>query len=412
MSSGDHFSSADLDPIESRYRLAKAWRARGRAHAAEKGFRTVLDHDPNHVAALMELGILLLEQQYYSEAEHIFIRFCERQPNDPRGHKGLLAALSGQDALEKAFIYYRLERKDKLATPLRPTDIFCCIAVRNELPRLPFFLEFYRERGVNRFFFIDNGSSDGSVEFLLSHPDVNVWSSPLSFKQADFGAAWYEVLLRSFAVGHWVLLVDADELLVYPDFEAKSLQTLCRDLEQQNKRAFDAVLLDMYSDRTIADTHYQAGQSFIEICPYFDREFCSRTIESAGPFKNQTGFFGGVRQRIFGKEGNYYLSKVPLIKYGTDCLLSGGQHWTNLPRPLIADDSGCLLHFKFFADFGAYVREQVVREEHYDNATQYKEYLAKIDSCSHIKLFDSRYSIRFTNSRQLVEMGIMRQCAP
>jgi tetratricopeptide (TPR) repeat protein len=402
--------SGDVDPVRSQYKLAKAWRTRGRMNWAEDGFRKVLVLAPDHAPTLIELGILLLERQNFTEAEQLFIRAWKQEPNDSRCHKGLLAALSGQNALERAFAYYQLEKKDNHSTQLEPADILCCAAVRNELPKLPFFLEFYRDRGVDRFFFIDNGSSDGSIEFLLTQPGVNVWSSLLSFKQSHFGAGWFEVLLRSYAVGHWALLVDADELLVYPDFETKSLRMLCREFEQKNKRAFDAVLLDMYSDKPIADTHYQAGQSFIEACPYFDRQFCSRRIESGGPFNNQISFFGGLRQRIFGTEGNYYLSKVPLMKYDTDCILSGGQHWTNLPRPLIADSSGCLLHFKFFSSFEAYVREQVVREEHYGNAIQYKEYLRKIGSGSHLGLFDSRYSVRFKHSCQLVEMGIMRRC--
>jgi glycosyltransferase involved in cell wall biosynthesis len=398
-----------MDPVWSQYKLAKAWRNRGRMNLAEDGFRKVLDLDSDHAPALIELGILLLERQSFAESEQLFIRAWKLHPNDCRCHKGLLAALSGQNALEKAFACYRLEKKDCLPTRLGPGEILCCAAVRNELTKLPFFLEFYRERGVDRFFFIDNGSSDGSVEFLLTQPGVNVWSSPLSFRQSNFGAGWFEVLLRSYATGHWVLLVDADELLVYPDYETKRLRELCRELEQRNKCAFDAVLLDMYSDKTVAETLYQAGQSFIEVCPYFDRAFYNRRIESGGPFKNQISFFGGVRERIFGMGGNYYLSKVPLIQYDTDCLLSGGQHWTNLSRPLIADDSGCLLHFKFFVDFDAYVREQVIREEHYENAVQYKEYLRRIESASRLGFFDPRYSVRFKDSRQLVEMGIMRR---
>ena len=43
--------------------------------------------------------------------------------------------------------------------------------VWNELPILPFFLEHYRPF-VDRFFLFDDGSDDGSYEYLAAQPDV------------------------------------------------------------------------------------------------------------------------------------------------------------------------------------------------------------------------------------------------
>jgi hypothetical protein len=244
---------------------------------------------------------------------------------------------------------------------------------------------------------------------LLQQPDVHVWHSPYSFNRANFGSAWFELLLREYGVGHWCLIVDADELLYYPDCESKNLVQLCRELEAKNKRAFSAVLLEMYSDRAIEDTHYASGQRFEDVCPYFDRQFYHTKIENAGPYHNQTGYAGGVRQRVFGATGDYFLSKAPLLKYNTEVVLAGGQHWTSCAAAEIAEVSGCLLHFKFFSNFSTYVEQEAKREEHSINAFQYKEYVKGLRKNAALRLYDEQHSVKLQDSRQLVQLGIMQE---
>ena len=57
-----------------------------------------------------------------------------------------------------------MERLDNLAIPDRADEIRCFFCGRNEARRLPEFLEYHRRLGVERFFFVDNGSTDESVE--------------------------------------------------------------------------------------------------------------------------------------------------------------------------------------------------------------------------------------------------------
>jgi len=44
--------------------------------------------------------------------------------------------------------------------------IFLFSTMRNEALRLPYFLEYYRALGVDQFFIVDNGSTDGTAELL------------------------------------------------------------------------------------------------------------------------------------------------------------------------------------------------------------------------------------------------------
>jgi len=343
------------------------------------------------------------------EAIEIYRQALEYHPNEARLHKQFVNVMLTQQGPDAVFRHYRLERKDSKHLCPRPSEILGCLVLRNELLRLPYFLEYYRKKGIGAFLAVDNDSSDGSFEYLLEQPDVYLWRSDLSFNRANFGAGWFEPILRMYGQDHWCLMVDADEILYYPECERTSIPDLCRRLDLKKKRAFNAIHLDMYSDVPLQETRYTPGRPFEEVCPYFDRHFHHTCRDSAGPFRNQKAYFGGVRQRIFGDAVEYYLSKVPLLKYDTDCILAGGQHRTNLPIEQIASESGCLLHFKFFSSFHEYAAQEVSRKEHYGDAMQYQEYERSLRQQPTLTFFDPAHSVRLEDSWQLIRLGAMQK---
>ena len=58
---------------------------------------------------------------------------------------------------------------------IAPDQILLYSTFRNERIRLPFFLNYYRDLGVNHFLMVDNGSDDGGREYLATQPDVSLW---------------------------------------------------------------------------------------------------------------------------------------------------------------------------------------------------------------------------------------------
>jgi glycosyltransferase involved in cell wall biosynthesis len=397
-------------PVEAEYKLAKLWRERGKYERALAGYRRVLQLAPQHLQAHVELSESLLRIKSIPQAVTAARRALSLFPNEARLHKSLVQALLKNDGnLDGAFAYYQLTRRDNKTIQIRPNEILCCCVVRNELARLPYFLSFYREKGIGTFLIVDNHSTDGTLPYLLQQPDVHTWASPYSFNHANFGSAWFELLLRAHGVGHWCLIVDADELLYYPDCEDRSLVELCNELEAKGKSAFPALLLEMYSDRPIGETHYVGGQRFEDVCPYFDKTFYHTKLDNAGPYQNQPFYFGGVRQRVFGAAGEFLISKVPLLRYSDDIVLAGGQHWTSYAKEAIADERGCLLHFKFFSSFPAYVTQEVHRAEHSLGAFQYQKYAERLSQDDILQLYDERHSVKLRNSGQLVDLGIMQE---
>jgi tetratricopeptide (TPR) repeat protein len=300
-----------------------------------------------------------------------------------------------------------LEKIDEREVNLAMNDILCFIVVRNESLRLPYLLSYYRKKGVNRFFVVDNHSTDGTLSYLLQQPDVHVWHTPRSYAQSKWGVHWIEVLLQNYGVHHWCVLVDADELLYYPDCETKNLHQLCQELDQQNQQAMMTTLLDMYSKAPLKDANYSVGQDFLEVCAYFDKRFYTAKALQGGPEKNTTAYFGGLRQRIFGGDPNSFcLNKAPLVKYDFPVRLYEGFHWIGGVN--MAAQTGCLLHFKYFSTFHQYAEQEAKRGEHWNGASEYIKYFRKLEENPNLSFWNEQYSVKLEGSDHLVELGIIK----
>ena len=143
---------------QARYALARVWHRKGNLAAAITGYRETLCLDPNHTNAAIFFGSLLQNELRLDEALQFYRRALERNPNEARFHKEFVNVLLAQEGPGAVFQHYRLARMDSRYLHLRPSEILCCMVVRNELPRLPYFLEYYRKKGVDAFFAVDNCS--------------------------------------------------------------------------------------------------------------------------------------------------------------------------------------------------------------------------------------------------------------
>src|SRR5215469_18143667 len=153
------------------------------------------------------------------------------------------------------------------------SEIRLFMTARNEILRLPHTIEHYRKIGVARFFVIDNGSTDGSKEFLLSQPDCHVFVTQNSFAEALCGVEWQNALLDEYGTGRWCLAVDADEWFIYPGYESIPLAGLAAYLDRSGAQGMFSFLLDMYGPGRITDAVAAANTPLLDACRYFDREY-------------------------------------------------------------------------------------------------------------------------------------------
>jgi glycosyltransferase involved in cell wall biosynthesis len=300
-----------------------------------------------------------------------------------------------------------LERKDERPIPCGAKEIRAFMVVRNEALRLPFTLEYYFSRGVDRIFLIDNDSTDETASIALAHQNTHVFFTRDTYSHQ---ANWVDILLRRYGTGHWCLVVDADELLIYPHCEKLPLKDLCRFLDRESCNAVDCVLLDMYPDKSLELIDYRSGTDPLRVARWFDNSGYTTDLE--GPvfineqnvaYRGPGRLFGGMRQRVFGV--NACLSKLPLVKFNKGMFLSPGAHFVQGAR--ISKVRGALLHFKFLQDFAQNVKREATREQHWQKAAEQKQYWSKVRRFPNLN-FHSSTSEEFASSEQLVRLGMMK----
>ncbi|MEP2029316.1 MAG: glycosyltransferase family 2 protein [Paracoccaceae bacterium] len=302
-----------------------------------------------------------------------------------------------------------IDRTGQIST----SDILLFSTVRNEALRLPFFLQHYRDLGVTHFLIVDNGSDDGTNTYLKDQSDVSLWSTKESYKNARFGVDWLAWLRIKYAHGHWCLTVDADEILIYPHWDTKPLDTLTNWLDDQCIPAFGAMMLELYPKGRTDQTPYVSGQDPTEVLNWFDA--VGYWAERQWPLGN-LWLQGGVRARVFfagGRQRAPTLNKLPLVKWNRRYACVNSTH-SMLPRKLnfFYDGlqekqlSGVLLHTKFIHTIAAESIDEQRRAQHFHNGALYDEYYEQLSQSP-----DLWYpqAIQYRGWQQMVELGLMSE---
>ncbi|WP_315900457.1 glycosyltransferase family 2 protein [Maritimibacter alkaliphilus] len=294
---------------------------------------------------------------------------------------------------------------------IRSRDILVFSTLRNEQVRLPYFLQYYREMGVSHFLFVDNDSTDGSADYLAQQADCSVWTTQAGYKRARFGVDWLNWLQMKYGHGHWTLVVDPDEFLVYPFCDTRALPALCDWLDASSIKSFSAMLLDMYPKGRLDAQPYTPGQDPLEIANWFDAG--NYTFEKNHAYGN-LWIQGGPRMRVFFPETPARapaLNKIPLVKWDRKYAYVSSTHML-LPRGLnqVFDEfggekaSGVLLHTKFLDTFNTKAKEELQRKQHYAASVEYRAYA---DTLKDDPDLWCNWSEKYINWRQLEILGLM-----
>lgn len=324
--------------------------------------------------------------------------------------------------LKRRRLLFRALRKRRQLTPvLDRTDliakdtILCFSTVRNEIIRLPYFLEYYRKLGVQHFLMVDNDSYDGTPDYLAAQPDVSLWHTAHSYKLSRFGVDWLTWLQIKYGHGHWCLTVDADEILVYPHCDTRSLAQLTGWLDQAGIQSFGAMMLDMYPKGALDARTYQTAQNPFELLCWFDGDnYHSQMQEELQNLWIQ----GGVRERVFFADNPARaptLNKTPLVKWNRRFAYVSSTHSllprhlnqvfdTDAPEKTAAKTTGVLLHSKFLHVVADKSREEKQRQEHFANSNLYDAYY---DSLAQSPDLWHEASVEYTGWQQLEALGLL-----
>jgi hypothetical protein len=321
----------------------------------------------------------------------------------------------------------------------RPGEILALLVTRNEGLRLPDSLAALRRLGVDRVVVIDNGSTDGTPE-LARDSGAHLIHAAGAYAASNYGVTWTNAVLDTWARGHWVLVVDADEQLVYPGSDRIGLQALTAHLDALGSEALRTIMLDCFPAGPLSECEYEPGAPLTEAAPFFEPPRLWREKLEDFPFTLE---YGGVRERLFFPEADphrpsrwlwqkFYnlglrvpglpgwerftrlapsrsptLTKLPLLRWREGAALTASTHRMAPMAVAPEQPTGVLLHFKFLQDFHARAVDAVKRGAHFAGSREYRRYLARLEADPRFALAGPR-SVAYSGPQQLVSLGLMR----
>ena len=277
-----------------------------------------------------------------------------------------------------------------------PVLVVC--VVRNERMMIPHFLAHYRQLGARHFVFVDNGSDDGTAEYLLAQPDVVLYATDTDYRDSHYGVCWQQAVLAAHAPGRWAVVADADELLLYRDCETVPLPELVRRLDVLGHDAACVLMLDMYPRGALRDTDFaRVGPAQAN---WFDREPLLRWRLGTGLYSNAPTWLSALRHRLIphSPPNAFTAQKIALLRYRPWVRLSEGLHYATGLAP--AAEPLFFGHYKYHAGFREKVLLEIERRQHYDGASEYAQYTAMIAD-PEASLFAPDVSVALTDSRTL-----------
>ncbi|MEO5377116.1 MAG: glycosyltransferase family 2 protein [Magnetococcus sp. DMHC-6] len=251
---------------------------------------------------------------------------------------------------------------------------FVISVVRNERIMLPHFLSHYRLLGVKCFVFVDNCSDDGSREYLREQSDVILFSTDTEYKKSHFGVTWQQAVLGNFCVGKWVLLADADELLVYEGSdEGLSIEHLITKIEAQGCDAACQIMVDMYPEGDLSTADFTKEDPFT-VASWFDQQMVTPWRLGSGSYSNSPSYVSHLRHRVIERSipHDFVSQKFALFRYAPWIRLSEGVHYASNLK--VYKPFTWFAHFKYHAGFKQKVEIEINRGQHFNNAAEYNRY--------------------------------------
>lgn len=323
---------------------------------------------------------------------------CEKQTEVLAGsHSPWPQSFKVWPSYQPARLGRRSNTLDLISSPgelarVNAAEVAVVACMRNEGFMIERFLDHYRALGVGGFLIADNGSDDGSFAILAEQPDVALFTVDTEYNASQYGVAWQQALIANFRTNRWSLVADADEFLFWTAGLSGSLPDLLREFDAEGATAVRTFMLDMYPRGSLGDADFKMAGPF-EQAGYVDREpFLSDGADARGLYSNSSVWTSALRHRLIpGSRADLFVAqKYALLKYQPWMQLSAGLHF--VANIELASRELFFAHFKYNAAFRAKAEAEVARQQHFNDAEEYRKYLALVSEGRDV-VFDPAISV-------------------
>jgi len=275
------------------------------------------------------------------------------------------------------------------------TELIVVCLVRDGLPWVGSFIEHYFSLGVKHIVFLDNESTDGTVDACSRYDGVTVLRTRAPFRGNQGSMRRY--LIDRFGKDRWSLCVDIDELFDYPYSDVVALDSLLGYLNSKSYTAVTARMLDMFPEKLSSNRTHELVEAWKEEHRFYDISGLrrSRMSKDNDVIRNNVfesdevavAFTGGIRDSVFGSPAPRKGTKYPLI-FSDGTLKHVGPHKVYDAR--VADFTCVLFHYKFYAfSLQEYWRKVIEHRKNAKSSTGrlvYKQYLEVLEENPDLQL--------------------------
>jgi hypothetical protein len=281
-----------------------------------------------------------------------------------------------------------------------PDELVVLCRVRNGEAYVRSFIDHYVSLGVKNIVFLDNGSSDRTIDLLREY-DVTVLQTHAPYRR--YGVAMNLYLMDKFSRDRWCLLADIDEFVDYPYSDTLDIRDFLGYLDEHHYTGVIAQVLDMFSPAPLGQLSSRTNDNIRATYTHYDlSSIQKREYRWPGHSNPQIKWhFGGVRSRVFGT--NNSLTKPVLLFRNGDLGPLVEVHHVKGAR--LADIS-CLLRHYPFVDFRAKVEEAVQSKRYSMSAWDYGACWRVLEHDPNPNL-NGPFAQALTSMDQLIEEGFL-----
>jgi len=279
-----------------------------------------------------------------------------------------------------------------------PIVVLC---VKNDLKRIQMLVQHYRALGVERFAFLDNNSTDGTYEWILKQPDVDVYRTVEPYRTA-VKEGWINRIVSYYGYNRWYILTDSDELLVYTGMEEKGLSSVIEYAKKNSIERFLGITLDVYAKDGVFQKSNDIKRDYrwIDSDSYYIEDFYAGKVKI-------NHYIGGPRYRLMGSV--IPISKYPLIFFSEGTISCSAHYQYPFDKAKNIECTMGILHYKFIeGDLEEYKKRMSASSGFSNNGHHYKKYMDTIEKNEKMS-FMYEGSIEFVDSTVLRNIGAIQK---